>query len=293
MSMDLSTNIAIKAIEMILVLPVAMVLDGIFRKLLAKMQNRVGPPIIQPFYDVIKLFQKGKSDSKGNQNIFFKLVPLLYFISTYGLFLFVLGIIHFPFDFILFIYIIILSSAMYILLGLVSNSPFGAMGSMRDMLLMVSYEIVLTICIFSFVVYSHALSLNQVTGSWLFLRLPLASLCMFVVALVETRITPFDTAEAEPEIMGSVESEYSGRGLAFIEMSKYMRLLFFIVMLTRLLFNPSGSVLFILSFILVSFILVFSEATTARYRTDQTFRLLIMVLIVSVIEFIRLYLAVR
>ncbi|PIX50713.1 MAG: hypothetical protein COZ52_02650, partial [Candidatus Aenigmarchaeota archaeon CG_4_8_14_3_um_filter_37_24] len=53
--------------------------------------------------------------------------------------------------------------------------------------------------------------------------------------------------------MGSVESEYSGRGLAFIEMSKYMRLLFFIVMLTRLLFNPSGSVLFILSFILVSF----------------------------------------
>ena len=62
MSMDLSANIAIKVIEMILVLPVAMLVDGIFRKLLAKMQNRVGPPIIQPFYDVIKLFRKGESD---------------------------------------------------------------------------------------------------------------------------------------------------------------------------------------------------------------------------------------
>ncbi|MBL7169998.1 MAG: NADH-quinone oxidoreductase subunit H, partial [Candidatus Aenigmarchaeota archaeon] len=250
---------------------------------------RVGPPIIQPFYDIVKLFGKKKSDSKGQKSILFRLVPFLYFISTYALFLFILGIVKFQFDFILFIYIIILSSAMYILLGLVANSPFGAFGSMRDMLLMICYEIALTVCVFSFVVYSDVLSLSQLNESWLILKLSLASLCMIVVALVETRITPFDTAEAETEIMGSVETEYSGKSLGFIELSRQLRLLFFILLLIKFLFNPATGISFILFFILMFFILLFSEVTTARYRTDQTFNVLLFVLTLSVIEFIRLY----
>jgi ech hydrogenase subunit B len=274
---------------MIVVLPLAILIEGIFRKLLAKMQNRVGPPILQPLYDLLKLFQKKQSDSKGYQSVFFRVVPFLYFLSTYSLFLFLPGIINFQFDFILFIYLIILSSALYILLGLVSNSPFGAFGSIRDMFLMISYEVVLTVSLFVFIIYSNALSLNQITGQWLILKLPLASLCMVVVALVETRITPFDTSEAEPEIMGSIETEYSGTGLGFIELARYLRLFFFILLLTKLLFNPNDIFSFTLLSFLMFFILLFSEATSARYRMDQTFNVLVIILMLSVIEFIRVY----
>jgi len=292
MNMHFSTNIVINIIRMLAVIPLALIVDGIFRKVLARMQNRAGPPIIQPFYDIVKLFGKKKSDSRGYKNIFFRVIPILYFLSTYGLFLFILGIINFQFDFIMFIYIIVLSSGLYIILGLVSNSPFGVFGSMRDMLLMICYEIALTICVFSFIVYSDVLSLGQLNESWMILKLPLASLCMFVVVLVETRITPFDTAEAEPEIMGSVETEYSGKGLGLLDMSRQLKLLFFVIMLTKFLFNPAGILAFILFSILILFILIFSEATSARYRTDQTFNILLIVLLLSVIEFIRLYILV-
>ena len=279
-------------IKLLGIISLALLVDGIFRKLLARTQNRIGPPITQSFYDIIKLFGKKRSDSKGYKNILFKTIPFLYFISTCSLFLFVLGIAKFEFDFIMLIYMIILSSALYILLGLVSNSPFGAFGSMRDMLLMICYEIIMTISLFSFIIYSDVLTLSEMNESWLILKLPIASLCLFVVALVETRITPFDTAEAEAEIMGSIETEYSGGNLGFIGLSRQLRFLFFVILLTRLLFNPSEILSFILFSVLIFFVLLFNEATTARYKADQTFSLLIIILILSVIEFIRLYFVV-
>lgn len=282
-------NIATTIISMSMMLPIALLLDGIFRKLLAKAHNRVGPSILQPFYDLIKLFEKKGSDSAGYKSLFFRVVPVLYFLSTYSLFLFILNVIQFQFDFILLIYMIVLSSALYILLGLVSNSPFGVFGSMRDMLLMICYEVALTVCIFSFIIYTDAFSLSQVNQSWLIFKLPLVSICMIVITLVETRITPFDTTDAEPEIMGSVETEFSGRSLGLLELSRQLRLLFFILLLIRFLFNPVIAVSFVLLFILVFFILLFSEATSARFRADQAFNWLIIVLMLSVIGFIRIH----
>jgi len=187
---------------------------------------------------------------------------------------------------------IVLSSALYIFLGLVSHSPFGVFGSMRDMLLMVCYEIALTICIFSFIVYYNVLSLNQLTEGWMILKLPLASLCMIIIALVETKITAFDTTEAESEIMGGMETEYSGKELGMIKLSGQLKLLFFVIFLTKFLFNPVGILGFLLFSMLIFFILLFSETTSARYRSDQTFNILVIILILSVIEFIRLYVLV-
>ena len=101
MSMHSYINIVTTIIKLIGIIPIALLVDGIFRKLLARMQNRVGPPIIQPFYDIIKLFGKKKSDSKGYKNILFRTIPFLYFVSTFSLFLFVFGIVRFEFDFIM------------------------------------------------------------------------------------------------------------------------------------------------------------------------------------------------
>ena len=66
---------------------IAMFYEGLHRKINARLQNRIGPPIIQPFYDVIKLFQKKNLRSQNDP--FFKYAPLFYFLSTYTLFLFI------------------------------------------------------------------------------------------------------------------------------------------------------------------------------------------------------------
>lgn len=274
---------------LILTIPIGLLFIGIKRKLIARMQNRIGPPIWQPFYDVIKLFEKGESNSAANENIIFRTMPLIYLITTFSLFLFLpFSIISFHLDFIFFIYIFILGGALYILLGITSNSPYGYIGSMRDMTLMLCYEIIFAIVIFTFVVFTGIQTLADFNESWMIWKLPIASICLFIIALVETRITPFDTVEAHTEIIGSVETEFSGSSLAFFEISSGLRLAFFVFLTTLLFFGFNNLLIFSIMSLLMLFVLTFTQATTCRYRMDQTLKILIIVLFFAVIELIRI-----
>lgn len=283
-------NISIfKIVFLILIIPISLIFEGLRRKFSARMQNRVGPPVWQPFYDVIKLFEKKDSDSKASENIFFRFGPFLYFLTTLSLFLFVpFPIISFPFEFILFIYITILSSAFYVLAGSSSNSPYSLLGTMRDLILMICYEIIFVISLFSFIVYADVTSLAYINQPFMILKLPLASLSLFVVALVEMKITPYDTPEAQTEIMGSIETEYSGKNLAFLEISKNLKFTFFIFLTSTLFFGMQNIIMFFVYSIIMLFLFTFYQVTTCRYRTDQTLRILMMVLLLAVIEFIRI-----
>jgi formate hydrogenlyase subunit 4 len=286
--MILSVNI-FKLLFLVLATPIGLLFMGIKRKLMARMQNRIGPPIWQPFYDVIKLFQKRQSDSAAKENIVFRIMPLIYLLTTFSLFLFLpFSIISFQLDFIFFIYIFILGGALYILLGIASNTPYGYIGSMRDMTLMLCYEIIFAIVIFTFVVFTGIQSLIDFNESWLVISLPIASACLFVIALVETRITPFDTVEAHTEIIGSVETEFSGRSLAFFEISNGLRLAFFTFLMSLLFFGFEDLLTFSIASLIMLFILTFCQATTCRYRMDQTLKILIIILFLAVTELIRI-----
>jgi len=278
-----------KILFLILIIPISLIFEGLRRKLSARMQNRIGPPVWQPFYDVMKLFEKRDSDSKAKENIFFRIGPFLYFLTTFILFLFVpFPLISFPFEFILFIYIMILSSAFYVLAGSSSNSPYSLLGTMRDIILMICYEIIFVIALFSFIVYADVKSLAYINQPFMILKLPIASLSLFVVALVEMKITPYDTPEAQTEIMGSIETEYSGRDLAFLEISKDLKFTFFIFLISMLFFGMQNIVMFFIYSLIMLFFFTFYQVTTCRYRTDQTLRILMIVLLLVVIEFIRI-----
>ncbi len=279
----------LKIMLLIFVIPISLLFEGIRRKLMARMQNRIGPPVWQPFYDIIKLWGKEESDSKASENIFFRITPILYLITTFALFLFIpFPIISFPFDFILFIYILILSGALYILSGFASNSPYGSIGSMRETILMICYEIIFAVGIITFVLYTNIESLIYLNQTLLFLKLPLVSLSLIIVALTEMRITPLDTVEAQTEIMGSVETEFSGRGLALLEISKDLKFVFFIFLINILFFGFKDVLIFSLISLIMLFIFTFLQATTCRYRLDQIFNLLVFILLLAVIELIRI-----
>ena len=288
MRMNLELSI-LRVLFLILVFPVSLIFEGLRRKLIARMQNRIGPPIWQPFYDVAKLLKKEEVNSLASENVLFKILPILTLISSFLLFFFIpFTIFSFHMDFILFLYIFILSGALYTLAGFASNSPFGQLGSMRDIVLMVCYETIFVVSIFSFIVYSNVDSIGSLDQRFLVLRLPLASVCLFVVALLESRITPLDTIEATTEIMGGVETEYSGKYLALLNIAKYLKFTFFVFLLSKLLFGFSSLLLFSLSSLAVLFILVLSQATTSRYSFDQTLNLLKVFVFIAVLEFVRI-----
>ncbi len=267
----------------------ALFFEGIRRKLVARMENRIGPPIWQPFYDIIKLWKKKKSDSSAYGNIFFRISPFLYFLSALALFLFIpFSIISFSYDFILLIYITILCSGFYVLSGFSSDSPFGIVGSMREMITMVVYEICLAVVIFTFMIYSGALSFAGYNVNFAFLSLPISAFCLFLICSIEIKITPSDTAEAPTEIMDGYKTEFSGRGLVFLELVGYMKLTFFAFLAAFLLFGKIGALYTFLASLFFIFLFSFSQATTPRYRVDQVFKLYIIILILALLDLTRI-----
>ncbi len=259
---------------------IALLYEGLHRKLNARFQNRVGPPIIQPFYDMKKLFHK--QTPKTENDPFFRSAPFLYFVSTYALFLFIpFSLVWFSYDFIFLIYLTILGSSFYVLAGLSSDNPFGIVGSIREMILMITYEITIAIIIFNFMIKAGALSFSALNG----LLLPISAICLLIISLVELHITPFDTAEAPAEIMAGSETEYSGKNLAFFELAKYLKRLFFVFLLPLLVFGKNIYMILLWSIIFL-FIYTLAQTTTSRYRVDQAFKVYFIVMIFALLDFI-------
>jgi NADH-quinone oxidoreductase subunit H len=270
-------------------LPISLLFEGIKRKVIARFHNRIGPPVWQPFLDIRKLFEKGPSDSRGNDNAFFRFCPFLYFVSSFVLFLFMpFQILSFSYDFVLLIYITILCSGFYVLVGFASNSPYGIVGSMREIITMVAYEMILTASVFAFMIAANVTSFAAYPAGLSLLAAPLATIAMLFVVSIEIKITPFDTAEADTEILYGYKTEFSSRSLAWMELARQSKSAFFMFFLVFLLFGPMHIVWFAVATLAFVFLFSLAQATTSRFRVDQVFKVMLPVLAVAIMEIIRL-----
>ena len=142
-----------------------MLYRGIDRKLVAHMQARVGPPIVQPFRDVRKLLMKENIIPDGAISWLFNAAPFLALISTGSLLLFIplfgqpalLGRYG---DMILVLYLLIIPSLAFVVGGFASSSPYATVGAQREMIIMMSYEAPLVV-----VALGIAWRIGQVPGA--------------------------------------------------------------------------------------------------------------------------------
>jgi formate hydrogenlyase subunit 4 len=219
-----------------------MLYRGIDRKLVAHMQGRVGPPIVQPFRDVQKLLMKENIIPDGAITWLFNAAPFLALISTGSLLLFVplfgqpalLGSYG---DMILVLYLLIVPSLAFVVGGFASSSPYATVGAQREMIVMMSYEAPLAV-----VVLGIAWRINQVTIANPFLMSTIGQypiwnvlgpvgvvgavlmlLTLMVVTVGEAAKVPFDVAEAETELAGGLLVEYSGRNLSLFYLSDVIK----------------------------------------------------------------------
>jgi NADH-quinone oxidoreductase subunit H len=233
-----------------------MLYRGIDRKLVAHMQGRVGPPIVQPFRDVRKLLMKENIIPDGAISWLFNAAPLLALISTGSLLLFIplfgqpalLGRYG---DMILVLYLLIIPSLAFVVGGFASSSPYATVGAQREMIIMMSYEAPLAV-----VVLGIAWRIGPVAGANPFLMSTIAQypiwnllgplgiigalLMLFTLVVVtvgEAAKVPFDIAEAETEIAGGLLVEYSGRNLSLFYLSDVIKT-FAMVSLVVALFIP-------------------------------------------------------
>jgi formate hydrogenlyase subunit 4 len=233
-----------------------MLYRGIDRKLVAHMQGRVGPPIVQPFRDVRKLLMKENIIPDGAISWLFNAAPFLALVSAGSLLLFIplfgqpalLGRYG---DVVLVLYLLISASLAFVVGGFASSSPYATVGAQREMIIMMSYEAPLAV-----VVLGIAWRISQVTDANPFLMSTIAQypiwnllgpvgvvgallmlVTLAVVTVGEAAKVPFDIAEAETEIAGGVLVEYSGRNLSLFYLSDVIKT-FAMVSLVVVLFIP-------------------------------------------------------
>ena len=223
-----------------------MVYKGFDRKLAAQMQSRIGPPLRQPFYDVVKLMVKENVVPDHAVGWLYNLMPLLS-LAAVGTLLFYIPLGGFkPLlggygDLILILYLLAVPSLAMVVGGFAAGSPFATVGAQREMVMMMAYEFPLAITFLSIAWRLSVIPVDKLAGSgsifslsviasnplWSFagpepwqlgafgfIGLLLLFLSLFVVTPAELAKIPFDIPEAETEIAGGLLAEYSGRNLA-------------------------------------------------------------------------------
>ncbi len=193
-------------------------LAGLDRKLSAKMQRRVGPPVLQPFYDVLKLFEKEKMAPTRFQD--FYIIAFVVFVIVSGVIFFAGG------DLLLVIFALTVATAFLIIASYSSNSPYAQAGAGRELLAMMAYEPMVLFTAIGFYMYHGSFNVVDILNSDKMAFLPMIGIFigwMYILTL-KFRKSPFDLSmshHAHQELVRGMTTEFVGRTMAWVEISHW------------------------------------------------------------------------
>lgn len=257
-------NTVIAIIIFIVLAPlVGGVISGADRIITARMQSRVGPPVLQPFYDVLKLFGKQNlvvNKYHGDYVLFF-----LVFTIISGCIFFGGG------NLLLAIFALIVANVFIVLAAYCSNSPYTLIGAERELMQMLSAEPMLLLT---------AVALFQVTGSFNvseivktnhmpFIYLPGVFIALTYILTIKLRKSPFDLSTSHhghQELVKGLTTEFAGPSLAYFEIAHWYETVFMLGLVY--LFFASVPVLGILVVLGVYFIEILIDNVNARFKWE-------------------------
>jgi len=258
-----------------------LVASWIVRKVSALVQWRVGPPLLQPFYDVAKLMGKETLVPQEAQRTVFMAAPL---VGLSGVLL--LSIVlwqsalyqtAFVGDIIVAIYLMVLPSLALILGSSASASPHASVGTAREMKLVMGYELPLVLA-FVVVIIKTGGKLNLAEIAAQAPGLSVSGMLAFLVALlcVQAKLgfVPFDIAEAETELGSGVLMEYSGALLAVWKLMQAAMLVALPLFLVTVFLGGFATALWLglLEYVLILVVVILIKNTNPRARIDQAMK---------------------
>ena len=265
-------------------------LSWLDRKITARVQFRVGPPILQPLYDFIKLLAKETIIPLHGSATTFILAPVFALfgatISAVFILLPLFGVqTGFAGDLIVIIYLLNIPSLSYIIGALASGNPLAAVGASREMKLILSYEIPFLLVLISIIIkagmtinIAEIIAYQVANGAFIG---SISGILGFITILMcvqaKLGLVPFDMAEGEGEICDGIAIEFSGSVLALVKLTKYIMLFILPALLTGLFFaglNFAGiNILWsILKIFVVILLITLIRNTNPRVRIKQAMK---------------------
>lgn len=241
------------------------VIDGFDRILTARMQGRVGPKLLQPYWDVRKLLGKDKVAVSGSEDTYINLA--LFFAVLAG------GIFFSGGNFLLVVFVITLSSLFFIIAAYSTRSPYAEVGAARETLQVMSYE---PMILFMTVAFYQVVGTFDVSGVSL-LSHPVictawaAFLGLLFVLTIKLRKSPFDISSshhAHQEIVRGITTEMSGPTLAKVEIMHWVEIVLFMgwVGVFFLYSNPISIPIAIAAVILIYLFEIWVDNNFARVK---------------------------
>ena len=278
------------------------------RKVLARMQDRLGPTrtgpfgLLQPLADGIKLLAKEDVVPANADRYMFLFAPLIPFITAFASFAVVpFGLETIPIPFsggqrlslfvadvnIGILYILAMTGmGVYgiVLGGYASGNRYSLLGGLRSAAQVISYEVILGLALMGCFILTGTLSLRGITAwqqenVWLVVVQAPAFVIYLIAAIAETNRAPFDLVEAEQELVGGFHTEYTGLRFALFFMAEYINMVTVSALAATIFMGGwrgpfiGGPWWLLVKISIIMTLYVLLRATLPRLRYDQLMRL--------------------
>jgi formate hydrogenlyase subunit 4 len=280
--------------NLLLFLLLAPLFEGLIRRLGARVQSRQGPPLLQPYFDLLKLL--GKENIESSSAWPFRVAPVLA-LSAILVVVAMLPMAGRPTaltahaDLISLIYLLTLSGLAVLLGALASRNGYATMGASREMITMIMVEPVLVMLLLMGSIRHQSLDLTTVlfggTPLWTWSTALMAIVSLLALQAFVAR-QPFDIPEAEIELLGGPLIEYSGPNLALFKYALMLKQMFYAYFLVAIFVPLTGSGVWVADLLLhlvgvgaVCLIVGLVGATNPRFRIDQALRFYAVLLVMS------------
>jgi NADH-quinone oxidoreductase subunit H len=250
------------------------------RKLLALLQNRVGPRWFQPLADTVKLLAKEEIiPDKANKLLYIGLpVVALAGGLTAALYVPMAGInpaYGFPGDLIVTLYLLSLLTLCIGLAGTNTLDRFSMIGATRTLTQVFSYEAPFLLALLVPAVAAGSWQIGTIAtyaeSHWLILAQPLGFIVALIGLMGKLELPPFDAPEAHTEISAGALTEYSGRGLALFHLAKAVELIIGLTLVAAIyLGGVSNPLWFLVKTLALLLAVAGIQSLFTRLRIDQT-----------------------
>ena len=247
---------------------VGCLLAGLDRKITARMQGRVGPPLLQPYYDVRKLIEKDDVSVNTVEGTYITFALVLTVIGG--------GVFFAGGNFLMCVFLITLSALFFIVAAYSSRSPYSEVGADRETLQVMAYEptvLFVAVCMFLALGTFDVAGVANIGLPMIVVCIP-AFLALMFVLTIKLRKSPFDLSyshHAHQELVKGVTTEMSGRTLAKVEVMHWCETTLFLgwVAMFFIWDNPVSIVLAVVAPALAFFLEIFIDNNFARVKWQK------------------------